>query len=313
MKSLRSASKFRPALLAGAACLALLTGCAAQSGSLVQSATNLPPDKVPVGINQDQSMFPANTSSGSGHIVTLNQMKNLHSSGEHMSKKKRAEEMMFLPAMKQAALSYGVAGGLAWSTHLINGVLRQDSGSLSKSYDFSRIVTHTPNGALILPPVISSSKDTYQEADFGRTIRVASRTYDIIREASFAPNAPLWFNYLYRPWTAPKRPPDAVLPRTDAEQQEWNQYVAEGWADGVQQGEDMFRLDLHRLNRDFVGMIRYRRLYDAGKVSAPVVQHMDLGVTGNGQTMRENDQVDKIVQEPSLAVPEPVVHHKKKR
>lgn len=294
----------RARLLVGVAGLALLAGCA--GGPKVATGTSQSPSDVAVQINPGQSMFPDQTGDPNhGTLKTLSQLQNLHATGGKESKAERAKELLFLPAMKQAALSYGVSAGLAWSTHLINGVLKQDAAQLSQTYDFTRIVTDEPGGAMILPPVISTSVNAYQQSDFGRQIRVANRTYDIVRQAEFAPNAPLWFSYLYQSWTAPSQPPDAVLPKTDAEQKAWNTYVKEGWDTGIQQGMTMFKLNLHRLNRDFVGMVRYHRLYDAGLVSAPVVKNTYLGTTGTGQTMAQGDRVEKILQEPSLAVPNP--------
>jgi hypothetical protein len=44
----------------------------------------------------------------------------------------------------------------------------------------------------------------------------------------------------------------------------WNKWVAEGWADGEKQAVDIFLADLGRLERDIVGMARYRVLLRAG-------------------------------------------------
>lgn len=288
-------------LLGGMACLAILTSC----------SNNLSPISSPAlsdngfSINDGQSFFPDNQNPVRAPLPSLKYMQNLMAIDANETPKQRTEETMFLPAMRDAALQYGVAGGLAWSTAIINGQLRAHSAELAQVYDFSRIATYAPGGNLILPPVISQSNDTYQETDFGQQIRVASTTYDIVRQAQFAPSAPLWFSYLYRPWTPPHKPNNAVLPRDDDEEQQWNQYVQEGWQIGVQQGLDSFRLDLAKLNQDFDGMIRYRTLYNKGLVSAPVLVNNDLGTTGTGQTMRVNDRDVRIVQEPSLAVPSP--------
>jgi defect-in-organelle-trafficking protein DotC len=292
-------SQRRSALLCSVALLIGLTGCADN-----MPVVN-PPDAsgVSVNVNNNQSFFPDQTADDQGNaMVPLAQMEALHAETDE-TPAQQAQTLLFMPAMRDAALKYGVEGGLAFSTNLVNSVLRQDDEALSKTYDFTRIVTYEPGGAMILPPVISQSVDTYQESDFGQQIRVANNTYDIIREAQFAPNTPLWYSYLYRPWTAPDAPPQSALPKTDEERKAWVQYVDEGWQDGVAQGLMNFKLDLAQLNQDFVGMVRYRTLYDAGKVSAPVVQNEYLGTTGTGQTMREGDRVEKIIAEPQLDVP----------
>lgn len=289
----------RATLLGGVACLAILTGCA----NKLSPVTNADLSDNGFTINNGQTFFPDQQGSQRAPLPNLDHMKNMMAIDANESPKQRAEETMFLPAMRDAALQYGVAGGLAWSTAIINGQLKAHSSELAQVYDFTRIATYAPGGNLILPPVISQSNDTYQESDFGRQIRVASTTYDIMRQAQFAPSAPLWFSYLYRPWTSPSKPSNAVLPKTAGEEQQWNQYVEEGWQIGVQQGLDSFKLDLAKLNQDFNGMIRYRTLYNKGLVSAPVLVNNDLGTTGTGQTMRVNDRDVRIVAEPTLAVP----------
>ena len=289
----------RKVLLAGACSTALLTGCAQQPPSVPLPNAG----QQSANVNDDQSFFPDQTADKQAMpLMSLSQMEAAHYMGG-TSAADHTEQMIRLPALRSAALKYGVEGGLAYSTKLLNRVLRADAEELSTTYDFNRLVTMEPGGALILPPVISQSNDTYEETDSGATIRTADKTYDIIEEARFAPSAPLWYPYLYRPVIAPAAPPVALLPKTPVESQAWAQYVAMGWKVGVQQGEMTFKLDLAQLNQDFVGMIRYRTLYDAGKVSAPVVQNYDLGTTGTGRTMRQNDRVQRIVAEPMLQAP----------
>lgn len=210
------------------------------------------------------------------------------------------------PAMRDAALSYGARGGLAWASVQVNADLERHAGDLSKTWDFNRFLIRQPNGGVtLLPPVILESRDTYEQADAGRTLRVADRYYEIIEQARFAPVAPLWHTYLVRSYTPPEPPQDALLPKNDGERDLWKRFVAEGWAKGVEQSRDIFTSDLRRLERDFTGMIRYASLLEQGQVSAPVVASQNLGVTGTGTDMRENDQVMRITRDPRLNVQRP--------
>ena len=63
--------------------------------------------------------------------------------------------------------------------------------------------------------------------------------------------------------------PTRALPRTKQEVAYWNKWVAEGWADGEKQAVEIFLADLGRLERDIVGMARYRVLLRAGLVEPP--------------------------------------------
>ena len=292
------------AALPAAVILLGLAGCA-QPHAPATGQKPTPPDQVGIHINDGDSMFPVQTGSSSQAAVpSLSKMMHMHREGP-ASSKAAAKEMAELPMVRDTALRYGAEGGLAWSTRILDGVLRENAARLTQVYDFSRLVTYQPGGVQILPPVISESKNLYQSSNFGRTIRVADKFYDIIRQARFVPSAPLWYGYLYRSWHAPHRPFEAGLPHNSDEETVWKHYVKQGWRAGVKEGETIFRLDLDHLNRDFTGMIRYRRLYDEGKVSAPIVQAKTLGVTGTGQNMREGDRVIKIISEPRLSVPHP--------
>lgn len=217
--------------------------------------------------------------------------------GEKESDKLRA------PAMRDAALSYGARAGLAWTSRGINEQLRSRAAELTKTYDFNRVLIRTPSQATILPPVISEAKETYETADAGKTLRVADTVYEIVEQARFVPIAPLWHSYLVRSYTAPENPPDTLLPKSDGERDAWRRWVTEGWDMGIKQAQEIFDADLRRLERDFVGMVRYKALLEEGKVSAPVVAEGNLGVTGNGTDMRVNDRALRITKDPTLQTP----------
>lgn len=204
------------------------------------------------------------------------------------------------PAMRDAALSYGARGGLAWTSRGINEMLRSRSTELSKTYDFNRVLIRTPSQATILPPVISEASETYETSDAGKTLRVADKVYEIVEQARFSPVAPLWHSYLVRSYTSPEAPPDSLLPKSDGERDAWKRWITEGWEMGNKQAQEIFEADMRRLERDFVGMVRYKALLEEGKVSAPVVAEGNLGVTGTGQDMRVNDRALRITKDPTL-------------
>lgn len=211
---------------------------------------------------------------------------------------------MKLTALRDAAQRYGVQGGLAFAAREINRTLQANAANLSRTYDFNRLLIKKAGGVTLLPPVISESRDTYEQGDAGKTLRVADRYYEIISQARFAPTAPLWHSYLVMAVQPPDRHPEP-LPSTDAEARAWSTYVAEGWETGVAQAKEDFKLRQARLVRDFTGMVRYAELLERGEVSEPVVAGQNLGVTGTGQDMRQNDRVFRITKDPRLNVREP--------
>jgi defect-in-organelle-trafficking protein DotC len=290
--------------LAGVSVLALLAGCQ-QAGTQVSAAADTG-DSVENGtaINAGNSFFPMPTSDkADATLPTLTAMEHVRTSGNDLLSK--PNETLRVPAIRDAALSYGVQGGLAWSSRQIDDDVKAQADHLTQIYDFNQIMIRESGGVMVQPPVISASEDTYQQSDFGRTLRVADSYYQIIKQAQFAPVSPLWYSYLVQTYNTPQTPPDAVLPKNDAERELWIKYVDQGWQTGVQQGQDIFKANLDLLNRDYDGMVRYAVLLHKGEVSPPVVAGSNLGTTGSGQDMRQNDQLYKITQEPSLNVPQP--------
>ena len=69
---------------------------------------------------------------------------------------------------------------------------------------------------------------------------------------------------------------------------------------GMRTSERNLSIDLNRLDRDYQGMVRYLSLLSEGKVSDVVVAKGNLGITGDGQTMRVNDRTIRIMKDPEL-------------
>jgi len=111
---------------------------------------------------------------------------------------------------------------------------------------------------------------------------------------------PNWRSYLVRSWGAPPRPADAGLPRTKAEVEYWNKFVAEGWAQGEKQAVEIFLSDLGRLQRDIIGMARYRVLLRARLVEPPTVAFQNQAVQGGGDELRVGDRTIRITEQRGL-------------
>ena len=78
------------------------------------------------------------------------------------------------------------------------------------------------------------------------------------------------------------------------------QNYPEGWGDGEKQAAEIFLSDLGRLQRDIVGMARYRVLLRAGLVEQPRVSFDRRRVEGGGDMMRVGDTTIRITGQPGL-------------
>lgn len=205
-----------------------------------------------------------------------------------------------LDAMREAALSYGARGGLAWRTWHIREDLEQSSGYLDKVFDFRQLLIPAPSGLLIEPPIVSESVNAMIIDAAGKEAAVADRVYNISRNARIVSTARSWRNYLEREWGEVKPPPDILRPNDEIEREQWIGWVNEGWEKGVNQADEIFEQDLNQLVAHYRGMVRYRMLLTQGMVSPPYALQVDRGITGGGTRMRVGDRAVEITGMPEF-------------
>jgi len=203
--------------------------------------------------------------------------------------------------VRTAALTFGAQGGLAARSLALNELLRRYQAQLDSAYDFHTLVLPVSSGqTLMRPPVVSAAQMAFALGDGGQVARETSCIYQITREAQLASTPPNWRIYLVRVWAAPHRPNDGALPRTKQEVAYWNKWVAEGWGQGEKQAVEIFLSDLGRLERDIVGMARYRVLLRAGLVEQPKVAFQNRPVDGGRDSLHVGDQTIRITDQPGL-------------
>ncbi len=199
--------------------------------------------------------------------------------------------------LQDTGMSLGAQGGLAWASTKMNAKMNEDRIYLDTIFNFNAMMLS--HG--VIPPVLEEG-DYSLNLDHPDTIRVADRTYKIVHQARFATTAPNWREYLWFNFPKPTLPDKTLLPRTAEEQKVWAKSVAMGWDKGMEQAYNIFQQNLARLKRDYRGMILYRKLLQQKMISPPFVSRTELGVTGDGDDMRVNDQVLRIVEMPKLQV-----------
>lgn len=203
-------------------------------------------------------------------------------------------------AQREAALSYGARGGLAWRTWHIRQELETRKRYMDKVFDFSQLLIPAPSGLLIEPPVISESADAMMIKAGGQEAAVADRVYNIGRNARIVSAPRTWHQYLERQWGGVTPPPDILRPANREERNKWIAWVEKGWEEGVAQADEIFQADLNKLVADYRGMIRYRTLLAQGMVSPPYAMQVDRGITGGGNEMRVGDRALTITAPPEL-------------
>lgn len=203
-------------------------------------------------------------------------------------------------ALKEAALSYGARGGLAWRTFEIRSELLGREEYLDKVYNFRELLIPAPSGLMIEPPIVSEADNALIIDGRGTEAAVADRIFHISANARIVSTARLWNNYLERDWGEVIPPPDILRPIDDEERAVWIEQVNKGWEQGVEQADEIFEADLNQLVADYSGMVRYRTLLAQGMISPPYALQVDRGVTGGGNEMRVGDRAVQITGMPEF-------------
>lgn len=245
-----------------------------------------------VNINQPdipQPLMPKKNNDGSSPPPPLldeleNQTVGDEEKAENMGLKIRSD------AMREAGLSYGARGGLAFRTFQIQRRLAEYDKSLTKTYDFSRLLIPEASGLLVEPPVVSAAERAVIVKSGGQAAAVADRVYRINRGARIVTAARNWRLYLERDWGIVEPPPSILLPRNANERAYWRELVKQGWEEGMRQAEETYESDLDRMTADYLGMIRYRELLAQGMISPPYTLADERGITGGGSEMRIGDR-----------------------
>lgn len=198
-------------------------------------------------------------------------------------------------AIHDTALALGAQTGLAWRAKHINEMLKSQTDSLNKTFNFNALILDNN----VLPPVLTESHNTLKISAMN-ALRLADTSYKIVAPPRFVTAAPNWRQYLWLNYKKPEKPHETLLPKTDGERKVWNKAVAKGWEEGVKQANQIFSANVGRLKRDFNGMVLYRKMLAQNMVSKPYVAKADLGVTGGGTSMRVNDRILRITAIPNL-------------
>jgi defect-in-organelle-trafficking protein DotC len=205
-----------------------------------------------------------------------------------------AKEQARLAAVQQAALTYGLQGGLAHGLAQIDAIVRSHAQFLTQTYDFGALMIDGPYGTKILPPVIVESDQIYDQVD-ADTVVVANHTYKILQPAAFAPIQPLWQTYLIMAWTAPATPNVKDFPDSALEHRTWDAALQKGYKIGEDQAFSEFQINLNSLNREYMGMIRWSRLVTTGEATVPMVTAEMRPVVGGGNEVTIDEGKVEIV------------------
>src|SRR5260364_91768 len=135
----------------------------------------------------------------------------------------------------------------------------------------------------------------------GSHLGLAERSAQLIAaleaRAGFVTTPPSWRDDLFvglRTKPSKERPTAAALPRTPDERAYWTQQVRMGYTHGRQLADQILERNRARLDRTFLGMLRYTALLKRGLVVEPTVSAAPAIVTGDATHLNIGDTLYRI-------------------
>lgn len=199
-----------------------------------------------------------------------------------------------LKAMTEYAKSVAIRAGIKARIATINEVIEGNSRNLDAIYDFDALMIE----GKVSPPVISEATNLYNQKN-DTQINRASRMFKIEKQARFSSTASNWREYLAFPVEASAFERYAYIagemkPKDDIELKVWRDATIEGWDLGVRQADIILEQSLARLNRDYIGQVRFHQFVMQGKLTMPVINQYNLYDKNDGMTMVVDEDMLKI-------------------
>ena len=219
--------------------------------------------------------------------------------------KKRAEsgkyavtdvEKIRRDVLAEAATAYASQAGYYKRAYDIMRQLEVDSPKLSKAFNFNRVVYVTPKEAgFVVPPIVTRGSAALNINDTGTKSVAADEYYRIERPGRLVGVVPTWRDYLVLPLEEPNEPDADFIPQDDEEKKIWEAYLDEGWLAGVSQADEALKASMNELRRDYLGMVEYRRLVDAGLIKELAIVWKERRSSGDINELFIGERTVKIV------------------
>ncbi len=198
--------------------------------------------------------------------------------------------------LREAAVSYAAQAGYQHRVWEVMRQLEQDSPKLSRTFDFNRVAYPSPRETgYILPPVVSRATAAINVDESGQSAIAADEFYRLEIPGRIVTIVPSWRDYLVIPLEEASEPDDDFLPQDKEEKQVFNRFAAEGWQAGVEQADEALGLNFARLKRDYLGMVEYRRMVQAGLVRELVLESSERRSAGEGDELFIGERRVRIV------------------
>jgi defect-in-organelle-trafficking protein DotC len=238
--------------------------------------------------------YPQPMESSKNEVPGINELMSSQITSGQIANKDNVTEMR-KEALREIAGQLGASNGLAYRMRELKIETDVKAAELDKLFDFSKRIID--NG--VLAPVLTEGMSNYSQSSDDQ-VRIADKIYRIEVPAKFVSVYPTWRTYLRFSFPLFDTPDRSFLPQNDTEKAVWDESLKEGWAKGVTQANRIYEASYAKMERDYLGMVKYQILLEEGLITPTIVAKQNLGVTGGGKEMAINDQVFRITDHSAL-------------
>ena len=213
-------------------------------------------------------------------------------------------EEMRLQTMYEYAYNLALQSSVRGNMAQINRDIQRISRELDAIYNFEPLMIH----GKVVPPVITEANDIFNQEN-PLQIRLTDKIYNIVSQARFSSTAPNWRNYLTFPneqdaFQEQIFSMDALKPKSNKERTVWEKASKEGWLLGRIQSLRILEDAMNRLNRDYIGMVKFHQLVFEGRIDMPAIRGYDLYNTNEGQRLLLGEKLFQIEKLPTFKTPD---------
>lgn len=222
------------------------------------------------------------------------------------SQEELISQSLKLKAMSDYAKTIAIRSGIKSRISNIDAAIQANARNLDAIYDFQPLMIQ----GRVVPPVITEATNLYNQPN-NTQINIAKKRFEIVQQARFASTAPNWREYLVFPIESSAYEKFTYVsgdmkPSNELELKVWHEATIEGWEMGVNQANEILRQSLERLNRDYIGMVRFHQFVMQGKLSMPAISQYKIHDTNNGSTMVVDEDLLRITVLPTFNSQKPV-------
>lgn len=201
-----------------------------------------------------------------------------------------------MQAIIDSGKSIGVQSGINYQLYFFNKELEKRARDLDTIYDFGKLMIK----GRVVPPVISEVRDIYTQ-DTDTSLKISGIAYKIESQARFSSVPPNWRSYFnFGKGNTNFVSHAAGLSLKGNETEIYKKSIKDGFNEGIEQANNIIGHSFDRLNRDYVGMLRFDTFVRQGRISMPVIADANIPITQTGDTLILDEKLLRITVLPSF-------------